>query len=946
VNPLRDTLALDGEWQIAFDPSNQGREARWHDPQVVPELPGARAIQVPCCGEEVEQDYEGVAYYQRHVAIPGDWADRRLHLEFDAVNYIADVWLNGAPVGRHEGGYGPFRLLLPRDAVVFGGDNDLRVRVLSPIVAQNKTIDGLGQNDAPHWRGAITGGIWQSVRLIATGDACVDRVFVLPHLQDDTAEVRAVIHYLGEAAASVKVKVAVDGAGSREEEAVLSNGPNAFTWQLPIPEARYWCMQDPHLHTVRVEVAGQDETSVRFGMRELTIRNDRFELNGEAVTIKAAFFEGLYPTRLALPDSEDMARRELQLAREAGFNMIRPWRKPPPPSWLDLCDEMGLMVVGGLPIECMQRWPTVTPELPWRVENEVRSAVLRDRNRACVVQWELFNELWREELVALKEPMAMLTRELDPTRLILDESGGFSGGANIYLPGKTEPDKFNDVHCYPGAPFGDRTFDHFLTLARTPDELRAMGFDPEEVQHDHVSPGLLTVVSEIGYGSLPDLPDNNARFAETGNPRVPPYRYHAMLERSYREVLKQNGLDAIYPDLETFCAEQQRLHGAANYRMIEAIRSNPRTRGYAVHALTDGDWVLGAGLIDLFRNPKTVYGATQAANRPRLLSLRARPRNLYAGQDLRLELVGINELTPVEGRVALSVLDATDREVWSDAFECTWPSGVSEMFEQSVPMPAVSGSYRACARFEDLAGEVVAERVWEVDLFGEDRLARPQAKPAVLDPGGCLTAFLDERSIGYLPFSGELDVTVPVLVTLPENTEQPHPVFQELQTFVENGGTAVYLELFKRAKDSPYWNAERAPRTLMPVAGAVQPALGLWVGVSHIVTDHPVFEGLPVNRMMGQVYENVWSPHCLVGTGASLIAAAVSHNFHQHDTQNQHFMGPEEAWAGMEVGVVNHGEGRYVLSALRLIENLGKDPVADCILYNLLRWVTRPGSTG
>ena len=48
-----------------------------------------------------------------------------------------------------------------------------------------------------------------------------------------------------------------------------------------------------------------------------------------------------------------MAIQEIRLAKEAGFNMIRPWRKPPPPMWLDLCDEMGMMVVGGLPIECM-----------------------------------------------------------------------------------------------------------------------------------------------------------------------------------------------------------------------------------------------------------------------------------------------------------------------------------------------------------------------------------------------------------------------------------------------------------------------------------------------------------------------------------------------------------------------------------------------------------------
>ena len=101
--------------------------------------------------------------------------------------------------------------------------------------------------------------------------------------------------------------------------------------------------------------------------------------------------------------------------------------------WLDMCDRLGVMVVGGMPIECMRLWPTVTPHLRDRIEDTVRSAILRDRNRACVVQWEIFNEIHRREMWRLKHSTSMLARRLDPTRLILDESGGFAGGANIYL---------------------------------------------------------------------------------------------------------------------------------------------------------------------------------------------------------------------------------------------------------------------------------------------------------------------------------------------------------------------------------------------------------------------------------------------------------------------------------------------------------------------------------
>ena len=109
----------------------------------------------------------------------------------------------------------------------------------------------------------------------------------------------------------------------------------------------------------------------------------------------------------------------------------------------------------------------------------------------------------------MKHPMSMLARELDPSRLILDESGGFADGANIYLPYEVEPVKFNDIHIYCGAPINDTTYAQFLALGMTPDEMKAEGYDPKKVRNKHAKPGLMSLVSEIGYGSIPDVVDNN-----------------------------------------------------------------------------------------------------------------------------------------------------------------------------------------------------------------------------------------------------------------------------------------------------------------------------------------------------------------------------------------------------------------------------------------------------
>ena len=728
------------------------------------------------------------------------------------------------------------------------------------------------------------------------------------------------------------------------ETLCVQPGPNHASWTLSIPDVRPWSTDDPHRYLARITISSsqgtEDACQVTFGMRELTIRDNRLVLNGEPVYLKAAFFEGLYPTRLALPDNVDMARRELQLAKDAGFNMIRPWRKPPPPHWLDLCDEMGLMVVGGMAIECMQRWPTVTPHLSRRIENEVRSAILRDRNRACIVQWELFNEIWRKELERMKHSMSMLARDLDPSRLILDESGGFAGGSNIYLPNQREPDTFNDVHRYPGAPFSNTAYDQMLAIAAAPQE--TPDDDGARTQRENILADRLTIVSEIGHGSLPDLVDNNQRFQESGNSKVPPYRYHRELEDSYRAALASSGLDGLYPNFQAFCREQQIQHGEANQRMIEAIRCNPRIQGYAVHALTDGDWVLGAGLIDLFRNPKEVYHYTRAANQPVYLALRPQPRNVYARDGLRFTVTGINDRSEQPATLRLRVQDPQGATVWEHEDTVILRQGVSPLLDQHLDMIHGSGTFTLHGSLDSDAGKTLAEQVTEFDVFGEDTLRVPDSDIAVLDPTGLLCPFLESRGIPFRPFDEQTPKDVPVFVTLPPRDSSEHESsFRALRAFVEEGGTAIYLELFYRSPKDPFWAAELPDRDVLPPPALKQHALGLWVCVSHVVREHPIFRGLPVNRIMGQVYENVWTPQTLCDTGGELIAASVSHNYHQHDTVNQHYMGPESAWVGMDVGVVPSGNGRYVLSALRLLEHLGSDPVADKILYNIIEWTTR-----
>ncbi|KPL05636.1 hypothetical protein AMJ85_11520 [candidate division BRC1 bacterium SM23_51] len=944
-----ETLSLDGTWQIIFDDENRGREAGWHLDKAFTEHPAKRDIQVPGCWEEIEKDYEGVAYYRRSFKVPASWAGKTIRLHFDAVNFMAEVWLNDQAVGFHEGGFTPFEFRADQ-MIKPGQENALIVRVAGPILLQNKRIEGVGPMETPQWRGAIAGGIWQPVKLIATGEAYVKDVFIEPKIADNTATYHIDLEYSGLKSRAAQVDVAIRSVkrpeqivAQRQEALELRPGTNRLTWTLPIPDATHWSPDNPHLYRAEVTVAGEgavsDRWSTRFGMREFTIRDKKFYLNGKPLYLKATFFEGLYPLKLAYPDSREMAIREIRLAKEAGFNMIRPWRKPPPPMWLDLADEMGVMTVGSMAIECMDL-PVESARLPRWVENEVRESILRDRNRACVVQWELFNELKRPVLKQMLHPMAMLARQLDPTRLILDESGGWAQGANLYLPSESEPTKFNDIHDYPGQQINEEVYNKLLlTGSKTHEEMRAMGLRGR-LPGRNVVPGLMTFFSELGYGSLPDLVANNERFAEIGNPIVPPTVYHRRLADEHKRALKESGFERIYPDLEKFCLDQQQIHGTANKRMIEAVRCNPNVQGYCIHALVAGDWIIGAGLLDLFRNPKTyAYEGTKAANQPRIISIRVRPRNVYAERGTRIEITGVNELHVVKGNLKVEVISDGGTIALAKDIGVDMVSGITRLFNEKLDTEDLEGAYTVKARITADDGSLITENDHGFDVFTSEQLAVPKKRIAVLDPSNSVRPFLRQAGIAFVEFDARTDRSLPVFVSRTvANTLAHRKRFGELAEFIKAGGKAVYLQ---GGGPNVRWGRAGNASPLLPIDALLKRAMGNWTCIPHLVNDHPVFDGLPVDCMMGPVYENVWAQSALLDVGGETIVGAIGFDwFPDYDLSKRHYYGPGDTWWGADVVVVPLGKGRCVVSQLRLVENLGSDPVADKILFNMIEWTT------
>lgn len=944
-------LTLDGQWEIVFDDKNEGIEGQWYLNKNYDTLTGKKEIKVPSCWEEYEKDYEGVAFYREKFYLPESWNNKIIEIKFNASNYKTEVWINDQVVGFHEGGYSSFKFRID-EMLKPGEENVLMVRVVGPIILTDKRIDRLGRQEVPMWRGAITGGIWQSVELKSSGSIQIDNVFIEPRIESETAHFNVSLKNFETYNQNAQLVLRIISASANEiaakkEMVTILPGNNQINWEMIIPEMKYWSPENPYLYKASIELNSENNLSDRwetkFGMREFTIENERFYLNGKPIYLKAAFFEGLYPVKLAYPDSREMAIREIMLAKEAGFNMIRPWRKPPPPMWLDLCDSIGMMTVGSLAVECMNR-PVSTPYLPHMVENELIQSILRDRNRTCVVQWELFNEINRPVLIQMLNSMSVLARELDATRLILDESGGWGVGANMYLPYQKSPIKFNDIHHYSGSQITQKEYNSYLAISRNDQQIREMGLGKVDKIGRNVIPGIISYVSELGYGSTPELMLNNQLFKEKGNPIVAPAIYHMKMADEVVIALQKTGFDKIYPDINKLFLEQQKMHGIANKRMIEAARSNPLIAGYCVHALVGGDWVIGAGLLDLWRNPKTLaYEMTKQANQARIVSIRILPRNVYAEKGAKLEVTGINELDKEQVKVSVKIKSEKGKTVLSRSFSKDFASGISSVFEEQLNTRNWKGNYEVEVKIVGLSGKTITENTAEFHVFTSAQLKKPVTKLKVVDPAGSIIPFLKTNNIEFMPFDSSADENTLILVgkALLQNNDYKELV-KHVKEVVKKGGYAIFLEV--PGQKFPDFNGgiQEVETEELPFAAKLLSqwtAVSGWAARSHIVKDHPVFKGLPVNQIMHGVYENVHPKTSMAKQKGNYIAGLIGYDHYPNqDIMLRHYNGPGETWWAANVLETQLGKGKMLLSTLDIINNLGSDPVAEKILYNMINY--------
>lgn len=931
-------VLLNDNWRIARDSDNRGRERRWF--ASVPEE--VRSAPVPGIIQQVFPGYHGVAWYWTQFTPPRLPANsERVLLRFGAVDYLAEVWVNGIAVGGYEGGETPFEL--DATAAVHAGENLLAVRVVNP---GNEPIDGLVLGKIPHRNKVVpprcgsafnSGGILYPVELHIVPDLRVCDVFARPDLSTGrialTVTVRNNHRAAAEAALSVSAAPAAGGAAVAAASAMLACpvGDSVHEIELCVLQPRLWSLDSPFLYRVTVCLDGC-EFAIRCGFRDLRVKDGYFHLNGRRLFLKSTHTGNAAPIGQQVAVLSDHVRRDIIFAKASGFNCVRFIAGVAWPEQLDFCDEIGMLVYE----ECFAAWGLGdSPRMAERFDRNTGDMIRRDRNHPSVAIWGLLNETFDGPVFRHAVDYLPKLRELDPTRLVLLHSGRWDGDSRIGSvsnPGSGQWDAvwgregcdaartafvldanqnaYGDIHVYPRVP-------QDAAATRT---LRTLGADGKPV-----------FLSEYGIGSLMDVVRDGRHFEQAGA-RLD--LEDAAMIRAQAEALaadwKRLGFDDVYPFVEDMLRESQRLHSRQRTLGFDCVRSNPRLAGYNLTGMLDHA-ITGEGLWTYWREWKSgTFDAVSDGWSSLRWCLFTDPMHGYSGRKFTVEAVLANEGVLAPGKYPAS-------------FRIMGPSGVVWQKKASIQVDGslATAAIRATVRIDGPAGEYVFAATLDAGgdptggrlrfhLSREDELPRPRATARTWGLDAKAVRWLGEHGVRCnalalerAPRRREL-----ILVGRPDTVGRQANLWTRLLERMARGSTIVFFDprVFQNGDDSTFW---------LPLA-----TRGRWFTFHDwlyhkecVARRHPVFAGLQAPGVLDMDYYGPVIPHDIfegLDTPDETIAAAFATGYNHY---------PTGYGCGLLMGVYRCGDGRIVLSTPPVLDHLSAHPAADRLLLNLVAHV-------
>ncbi len=660
-------------------------------------------------------------------------------------------------------------------------------------------------------------------------------------------------------------------------------------------------------------------------MRDFAVRNGQFFLNDEPIYLRGVLLQPNYPVGLVAPPTREMMEREITLMKDAGFNMIRAHLRPAPPGYLDLTDEMGMLVYA----ESSLAWIRESPRWLDHASREIRALIERDRNHPSVVIWGIHNEN-RAASAATSDALIPLVRSLDPTRVVVDNSGGtmaidqdfgWSDRTTVVDSWQTERQPMQDLHIYVGAPVPHGVYEWMRTIGRIPSpiDIRSYGFGSPamlaEWERDLRTYRGQIFVSELGCGGMADLDEVVAGYGDQEHLRDA--REMKAFRDSLHEGFAARGLDRVFGSVRELVTASQEVQARGNTRQVEALLVNPRVSGFLVTQLNDVAWEFHAGILDPWRKPKRTYDALKRLNQPSCLILHASDAVVTSGDRVDVTLTLVQQVPPgADEQVAVTVLDPAGRQLTTESRQVPPGSGIKELGTLSFVPGDELGEYRIVAHL--LSDQALLAETTETVL-----VLPPPSWSDIPDGITLLGASPVGEGAAPLFVRTPLEENRKELVVAPIPGSLNRDDWDALLAAADAGGIGVIGPL--RPED------ELALSTLgeRGVNVDLHFGIGNWMGCYHWIPAGEMFEGLPAGGLAGEAYADVLPHYVMSELGGRVFAGS----FRNTQTRRE---APAMIWYS-DIEAIPFGSGKLFFCQYRLFDRAGSNPLAGRLLGNLLR---------
>ncbi len=628
ISLLRHTISLDGIWKFCFD----------DEPETLISVPAPWESTFPGLINR-----PGTAVYTRTFHFDNRIEGNIISLQFGAVDYYCEVWLNGSFLGAHEGGYTPFEFDIHKILIENPlNEHTLIVKVTDSTAKANAILpngEELLFAEIPHgkqsWYSSV-GGIWQSVTLEIKPPLNIEHVEVRTDIHLSAADFHVQLSGLNSLPKNEDsiIKLIVDimyadtiSSSGSLEIALPSENIDRQIIHIPIPNALLWSPESPSLYRaeVRIELNSLliDCTTTHFGMREVDTRDGRVCINGQPIFLRGVLDQDFYPKTIYTTPSSEYLRDQFLKAKELGLNLMRCHIKVPEPEYLDLCDELGLLVWYEIP-----NGDKLTDKFRERLDATFKAMWRRDSHHPCIIAASIINEAWGIDMLESEQRLWLKqayhrAKKMAPSWLIIDNSPCHP---NFHVASDLD-----DYHVYFNIP--DQAGEYAEWIHHFTSKRYATYSTYGDAEYVGTEP---LILSEFGNWGLPHY-DKILEF-EGGEPYwfdtgEVPTRPRGVLDR-----FAEQQLNRAYKDYNSLADASQEQEWLSLKWEIEEMRLHPSIAGYVITEFTDLNWECN-GLLDMGRNRKIFHDRSKFLQAQDILIPRLKDRaSFWGGESAILRL--------------------------------------------------------------------------------------------------------------------------------------------------------------------------------------------------------------------------------------------------------------------------------------------------------------------